>query len=78
MPTHRVGCFTRPGATDLLGAVVIAGRPYHLERLVTFRDGWYHEAPPFDAALLRDEGSFLVLPLDRVRFELVAVTPAEW
>lgn len=75
VPTHGIYCRPREGAAvlDRLSGLEVELQPEEslFEELVAWDGAWYRSAPPFDHVLVtRREGAPLVLPIERLHFEL--------
>ncbi|WP_343704263.1 hypothetical protein [Chitinophaga sp.] len=74
VPTHSVKVLI-DGSKDILNNLEIEDGRYDFERLVGFENGFYTSIPPFNFALVQDEGAGIerVFPLEEIRFELQLV-----
>jgi hypothetical protein len=73
LPTHKVTCWPSDSfVVDLLTGrrLTDSGSAYIFDRFVSFKEGWYHEAPPFDHALLDAESEQYVVRVDRLRWDI--------
>lgn len=72
LPTHTLKIFANDGAVDLLSNEIISNNAeFEFDRLVGFQDGFYVNQPPFNYAIITDDsGMEMVLPLDKISFEL--------
>ena len=72
LPTHAINCVSNEQVCDLLmkEPVAFPAGGFQLDSLVTMRDGWYYEEPPFDCVLVLIDDQQLVFSSGSVRFEL--------
>ncbi|MCD4652498.1 hypothetical protein K8T06_01020 [bacterium] len=75
LPTHAVNCVSDQPLNDRITGDLIHfpdnGLPF--ECLVTMRDGWYYEEPPFDSILIIINGVEFVVGFEEVNFILVII-----
>lgn len=72
--THDVRCIIETGAIDLLTGVPLAteGKTVSFIRFAVLKNGWHHQAAPFDCVLLEVDGQEVLVRFESTRW---AVSP---